>query len=458
MAGCQGRALTQLVVVAGTDLNVPSQLDGIEIEITPPMGAPLERAGALFGAGAIELPVSLGIGHRGGALGPVAITARGLRGAEPVVVRNVEVSFVEGRTLVVTLHLEAACVGVVCPTERETCALGACRPIALSRDELREFDGTLPHLVDGGGVCIAVPEICNLADDDCDARVDEGVDVLSSPLHCGVCDNACPPSPHARPTCAAGVCTLACEPGFGDCNADPRDGCEAGLDTLSACGGCGIECGVAHGAATCPLGTCEVAACSPGWGDCNTLDTDGCEARLDDPAHCGGCTPCVAAGATESCVFGTCVIATCDVGLGDCNALALDGCETALTTTAACGACGRACPAVARGAPACAAGSCVVGSCAAGFADCDGSVSTGCETALNTLANCRRCGAACLLAHSSERCGTTGCEVAACNSGWDDCDATAENGCETSLDSLTSCGACGNECLDGTDCQSGLCT
>jgi hypothetical protein len=447
LAACSERPLTQLVVVADSDLLVPAQLDAIEIEIAPPTGSPVRRTAQLSGDGAIALPVTLGVVHRGGALGPVAIAVRGMRAGDVVVTRLAEIEMREGHTLVAELALEAVCVAVPCP-DGQTCAHGDCRDVVLRPTELSEFDGSVPRLGDGGLDCL--PELCNGVDDDCDTRIDEMVDTASDPDNCGVCGNVCSAHPHARPACEGGLCALACELGYGDCNGDARDGCEEELNTLSMCAACRTECTVAHGEPTCFLGSCDVQDCAPGWGDCNDHGDDGCEAPLNDPAHCGTCAPCALPSATASCTEGVCSIAVCNASHGDCNEIAMDGCETPLDSTADCGVCDRACPATANGTAGCAAGACEIASCNTSYADCDGSIATGCETRVDTMSDCGACGTPCALAHASEICTATGCEVDTCDAGWDDCNGSMADGCETPLDTITDCGTCRRACTAGS--------
>ncbi|MDQ3034958.1 MAG: hypothetical protein M3Y87_21295 [Myxococcota bacterium] len=94
-------------------------------------------------------------------------------------------------------------------------------------------------------MCIARAEECNNLDDDCDGTTD-GPTASAS----------CAPRDRATAlTCTAGECEVsACESGFGDCDTDVTNGCEARLDTLANCGRCGTSCGW-----QCDDGTCNDA-------------------------------------------------------------------------------------------------------------------------------------------------------------------------------------------------------
>jgi hypothetical protein len=52
----------------------------------------------------------------------------------------------------------------------------------------------------------------------------------------------------------SGVCTPTCAAGFGDCDGNPNNGCEANLSTdLANCGSCKVGCGLHQ---TCASGVC----------------------------------------------------------------------------------------------------------------------------------------------------------------------------------------------------------
>jgi alpha-tubulin suppressor-like RCC1 family protein len=100
------------------------------------------------------------------------------------------------------------------------------------------------------------PERCNEADDDCDARTDEGFDLDTDPDHCGRCDRSCREG-GLDGACVAGECTFECAAGFADCDRDPSTGCEVDtrVDPLH-CGGCPDACSAGDG---CTASSCDGA-------------------------------------------------------------------------------------------------------------------------------------------------------------------------------------------------------
>ncbi len=296
------------------------------------------------------------------------------------------------------------------------------------------------------GVCVA-------GFGDCDLMPSNGceVSVFGDLAHCGACGQRCAP-PHATARCTAGVCgVLACSPGFGDCDASPGNGCE--IDTradLLHCGGCGMRCAPAHGTGACVAGACGVAACDPGFGDCDGNASNGCEADLrTTAAHCGTCASrCAYPNAVGVCRDGLCGLGACGAGFNNCDGDAANGCEVETASNpASCGVCGRVCDR-ANATPACVVGGCRIGRCDAGWADCDARDDNGCEVNTNlALASCGGCGRVCAPANASPICEEGHCAVASCSPSFANCNGSPDDGCEVDMRSnVAHCGGCGDDC------------
>ena len=271
-------------------------------------------------------------------------------------------------------------------------------------------------------------------------------DLASDTAHCGKCDTICA-ADHGTPGCAAGACTIAkCDTGFGDCDKKVDNGCEQTLTTTAHCGGCGVACAPASGTGECSTGTCTISKCDTGFDDCDKKVDNGCEQALNTNAHCGGCgVKCSATDGTASCATGTCLVTSCLSSYADCNKSATDGCEVDTSKDAAnCGGCGTVCPST-RGTPMCVGSTCKYSSCVSGFGDCDGSKTCATKTT-DDVANCGGCGTTCSVAAGTAKCTGTTCGVASCNPGFNDCNGSYSDGCEQSLTTVTSCGACGVGC------------
>lgn len=277
------------------------------------------------------------------------------------------------------------------------------------------------------------------------------IDTQSSTAHCGACGAACT-VPNGTPTCSNGTCAVGlCTVPFADCNGDRLDGCEVDTsrDVLN-CGGCGSACPTrANASAGCTVGRCGFV-CTAGFADCDGDAENGCEVDLRaSNGNCGGCgVVCNPPNAMGACAMGTCTVVSCTAEFGDCDNNATNGCEADLrSTTAHCGACDHACAGGANAVGVCAASRCAL-VCAAGFADCDGDASNGCEVATTSDAmHCGACGRACARANTETQCVGSRCTVTGCTRGYGDCDAMAENGCETHTEvSVANCGRCGVAC------------
>src|SRR4051812_22400558 len=163
----------------------------------------------------------------------------------------------------------------------------------------------------------------------------------------GACtvDRDCTHRSGAVAACGGRVCSYTCDSGYDDCDGNPDNGCEAALAaTAATCGSCSIACVNPHGTTACAQGACT-PTCAAGFGDCDGNPSNGCEANLNgDPAHCGSCGhACSISTGTAACESGKCSVSGCSAGLADCNADGEDGCETTLGTVSNCGGCKDSC-------------------------------------------------------------------------------------------------------------------
>lgn len=219
----------------------------------------------------------------------------------------------------------------------------------------------------------------------------------------------------------------------------------------------GTPCVLRHGRGICEHGTCELDRCTPGFGNCNNDDSDGCETLLITAENCGTCGAACEPGlnAKAACFAGKCAL-RCSPGYADCDGISSNGCETNVSTDALnCGSCGHACGPH----EACTSGACSVLVCPAHYADCDGDTANGCEANLDDDTNhCGVCDAVCSPTSATGHCNAGSCVVAACYAGYWDCNGVTEDGCETRLSSdRNNCGACNNVCPSG-ECTDGICS
>ena len=226
------------------------------------------------------------------------------------------------------------CVGGVCAATACTVQFGDC-----NGDPYDGCERNLRTLSDCGGCDIPCPlpfeagsDAATDADDASSAEAgdaegpdgDSGGDVADAPeVEAGVF------------SCATSSCLPAsCPPGFEDCDGDPSNGCEQSLSTSDNCGACELACLPLHGSGGCSTGTCLLTSCSASWGDCDADPSNGCETSLKTTReHCGGCSePCSTIGSSSQTCSGGLCIHGCLLGQLDCNGLLPgatdDGCET----------------------------------------------------------------------------------------------------------------------------------
>ncbi len=142
-------------------------------------------------------------------------------------------------------------------------------------------------------------EVC--VDGDCKSDCAEGqtkcglacTNTDFDPDNCGDCEEVCVGADNAAGICVGGECTELCLAGYSDCNLDMElDGCEVNLltDPLH-CGFCGDACGeVTHGTKACEDGGCVIEGCDGTWLNCDGMYNTGCEVDTKtNGSHCGEC-------------------------------------------------------------------------------------------------------------------------------------------------------------------------
>lgn len=326
------------------------------------------------------------------------------------------------------------------------------------------------------GTCIV--DGCDEGHHDCNGLPADGCEAtLDTAQHCGQCGATCslphaealacstgePPScvidhecPEGATGCTDGALENGCEKGYADCNGVGSDGCEARLDTLVNCGGCGDACAIPNAITVCSeTGLCVQVGCEPGFGQCVA---DGpCVSLAGDEDNCGECGQECSAG--QECFGGVCSEADCDPGRADCDQNGT--CETDLISTGDCGLCDLSCGDYANATAVCSnAGRCDIGGCDDGFEDCDGAIHNGCEVDTRTLDACGSCTMGCQIAGAVESCDSGSCTFETCDPDRANCNedgADLTDGCETNITLPENCGACGRKCVDLPNVLSGGC-
>ena len=220
LAACSGQ--TQLVVVVETNLDVPGEIDSVDVVVTAPDGLQTVVPQEVGGAGDPSFPLTLGVTPEADALGPIGVAAVGrLDGVEVVRTTATGLTLVPGETRVLQLALVRSCMGRTCPTG-ERCGVDGCASATTDVGALPVWEGAPPPF-DDSDPCLAMPwdvdgdgqgdvacggtdcddtqplafegatEECNSFDDNCDGTIDEDCDCtpLGSTETCTTsCDSA----------------------------------------------------------------------------------------------------------------------------------------------------------------------------------------------------------------------------------------------------------------------------
>jgi hypothetical protein len=149
--------------------------------------------------------------------------------------------------------------------------------------------------------------------------------------HCGGCSNSCP-TPTLRVAGLRGgpAAIGTCAAGSGDCDGDPTNGCEVNTNTsVQHCGGCGRTCAArANASVFCSAGACGSPATRASRTATATPSTAARSTPRTNTGSCGRCgNVCSAANGTSTCSAGVCGIGACNAGFANCDGNASNGCE-----------------------------------------------------------------------------------------------------------------------------------
>lgn len=371
-----------------------------------------------------------------------------------------------------------------------TCQAGltTCDGVCVDTDTSRSHCGVCGNVCPQGNVCDGGGNCALTCQEGLTQCLGVCVDLDDSAVHCGACGNACAPGE----ACQDGACRIVCPGELVSCS----NTCIDVQNDRRHCGGCGQSCPQGQ---QCENGACALV-CPPSQeacgGQCVTLNTDPAHCGACDnacgagevcvqgtcsgscpltqcgnvcvdlnqsPEHCGACdNACSYANGTGACIGGSCILALCDAGWDDCDGDPSNGCELDVTTDPNnCGGCGAVCASLPNTTgESCVDSACAIQGCVTGTEDCDGDPTNGCETQLlNDPENCNACGNSCALPNVINTCFEGTCTPGGCVGGYGDCniDRTTD-GCEVDLTtSATDCGACGNVCAVGVSCTAGEC-
>lgn len=374
-------------------------------------------------------------------------------------------------------HAQPTCTngvcGLICDDTYQDCdgilSNGCERKVEGGRDSCTACGNFCPPRGNSDVTCINQKCVYTCRDGfgDCDGNMENGCEAVfaTDGLNCGKCGTPCLSGSHSSTSCSKGMCDIKCEAGFANCDSDQSNGCEIELGSVEHCTDC-TQCPdpeITRQQAVCTKDGCGFSCNSP-FTNCPSSKTDTCEINLDtDPKNCGACgAVCPSQNGKASCDKGVCSI-ECDSGFLNCGD-PKDGCSTSIYTDPLnCNGCNKACESQ-NGDPTCSAGECSL-MCDDGYGNCKFGANDGCETNLLTdPSNCGKCEAQCSDANSVP--GTVACVggncLSTCTIGWGDCNAPSRDGCETNLlEDLKHCGDCKKECPTPINaqatCKNGAC-
>lgn len=143
-SGCQRESA--IILVIDTDLAVPAELDRLRITIAGPTRTEEPVTVSVAGPDVPPFPRTMKL-RDAGSESTVSILVEGLHGTNMalVVSERVTTQFVAEDSRMVRVVLTAACLGVTCQENGQTCSGGRCVPFARAGASLPSWKGTAPR-------------------------------------------------------------------------------------------------------------------------------------------------------------------------------------------------------------------------------------------------------------------------------------------------------------------------
>jgi len=362
---------TKIMVVVWSNLEVPTEIDSIHVDVSPSSSSPSFAFPLTTGSesGKTKLPAVLELVSPDNKGVGFDVVASGYQGRDLVVAQAAHLSFDPDRSRVLTLFLDRMCRGVACAGDSSN-------PSDIDVTTLPEYDPRTPFLAPDGSAGMGQEADQPLGDAAADlpvatpeAGTETSTDNPMGPLGLDTSSDT-PFDPIAHDDIGRDLkvpdTTVECLSSTTGCTPSV----DGGVDSTGALLDVGMEAQRDAGMDT-PPDAPNGPEVSP--------DT---APDLPAPAEAG--QDLAAPDGLAACVL---PMTTC-----------AGACVNPQTSSSNCGACGQACS-TQNGTPTCTTGACSMSACSPGFLDCSVDENTsrdGCETNGNSdSANCRHCGNVC---------------------------------------------------------------
>jgi hypothetical protein len=237
--------LTQLMVVVDSDL--PS-IEAVTVTVHG-----MDDRDKIATADDLDqqpLPRTVAVVNRGGKLGPITVTAEAIKGKQALVTQRARLSFVSGRNLMLRFDLDARCIEKACQLT-QTCNAGVCEDYRVDPNHLEDWSGSLPEddagiLLGGsggqsggggagqGGTGAGGGGSGGAGGSGGQGGAGSGGSTPMAgsggtpppPTCTGCAFDAAVSAPHGSLSCEESGCTLHCDSGYTDADANRGNGCE----------------------------------------------------------------------------------------------------------------------------------------------------------------------------------------------------------------------------------------